>query len=257
MTRDSMNDFLCGIESWTLREDEPTPQPEPSIVSAQTNTTDQQPGPAALGFAFRRVVQTETLPSVRGGNVDLNRQAGSSPDTSSPSSSDTASEERVEVGPSRRTYTRPWSANMATTTTEARAVRRARPSSARTSNLEATRGQQKKNPGDKAAVKKKTQQRQRKREQGWDTRFTVAGSDSTMGAASTQFRKTSTQPRAMSQPKTRPVSFSLGKEQQKHSSNRGVHGKLLPWLDPKKQIKRKPLVGSGPYMLPKRNLVVA
>merc|ERR1711924_196874 len=26
--------------------------------------------------------------------------------------------------------------------------------------------------------------------------------------------------------------------------------KLLPWLDPKKQIKRKPLVDSSPYMLP-------
>lgn len=256
MTRDSMNDFLCGIENWTLREDEPTPKREPSLASAQTSAEGQPVGPAGLGSAFRRVVQTEALPPVQGGSAEPNRRAGSSAD-SSPSSSD-ASEERVEVGPSRRTYTRPWSANMATTTTEARAVRRARPSSARTSNMEATRGgQQRKNQADKGAVKKIAQQRQRKREQGWDTRFTVAGSETTTGSSTAQFGKVSSRPGAVSQPKSRPVSFSLGKEQQKHSSNRGVHGKLLPWLDPKKQIKRKPLVDSSPYMLPKRKIAVA
>jgi len=56
---------------------------------------------------------------------------------------------------------------------------------------------------------------------------------------------------------SRAICFTLGKEQKNKTGTKGLNGKLLPWHDPKKKIKRKPLVESSPYMMPKRRTVAA
>lgn len=88
------------------------------------------------------------------------------------------------------------------------------------------------------------ERRQKKREQGWDTRFGI-----------TQEKDASGYNGIKSKPKSQPVCFELSKAQMKNSAHTALNGKMLPWLDPKKKIKRKPLVDGAPYgskVLPKR-----
>lgn len=88
------------------------------------------------------------------------------------------------------------------------------------------------NANNKEAMRKKEKQR----EQGWNDRFGVNDSDSLC---------------RMSQlvaPKSTHSSLSKEHIRRKSSAASKTNGVLLPWNDPNKQIKRKPIVSCAPFM---------
>lgn len=242
--------MLCGIENWTLKEDEQpreAPGPKPHLQ-------ELEPGPTERSEASEEEQEQEQCEqrggSIRGEGTDrvefclddvmdrgvacMSRYSGNYPYYPP---LETGEEQRQEVSaPPRRTYQRPWSANMATDNSRAQSARRARPHSAKTQpELRPIKAQEKKKEQKNKQVQKK------RREEGWNDRFSVKDPCGVPKSSST----------------SRPVCFNLSKAQLKHSKTVGMHGKLLPWLDPKKQIKRKPLVDSAPFALPKRRVGAA
>lgn len=141
--------------------------------------------------------------------------------------------ERVTVGESthteRRTYTRPWSAHTVT----GRGKRSARPASAVSAQSARTQPETRKAQANDAEASRK---KEKKREQGWNERFGVNESDHMYHASQQRAPK--------------PTHFVLSKEQMRKKSNTvsNSNGKMLPWLDPNKQIKRKPIVACAPFM---------
>jgi len=145
---------------------------------------------------------------------------------------------REEVQDRRRTYQRPWTAGASRHAERSQPVVRQRPASAK---LTSCAGERSRAP---AAQKTKSVQKrkQKERESGWNQRFGVSQDVNSFGRRQTTSKM------------DRPLHFTLGKEQKKKTGTAGLDGKLLPWLDPKKQLKRKPLVSAAPYMLPRRKL---
>jgi len=141
-----------------------------------------------------------------------------------------------------RSYQRPWTAGAQRRQADEPELRYAAPSRQRPASAKPAMA----HSGTAARAGKRErvhkEQREKRKEQGWDGRFGVSRDVNTYDAK----RKAGKKGRA-------PLTYSLGKEVKNKSNTKGLHGKLLPWLDPKKQIKRKPLVDGAPVIM-RRNI---
>ena len=142
----------------------------------------------------------------------------------------------------RRAYQRPWTAGAQRKPTgETEPKKRPRPASAKPGVASRSGKGAKLSGGGGVPIKGKAQrqrekeQREQRREQGWNGRFGVSRDVNTYDATVRRAKA--------------PLTYSLETSQRKKSNTVGLQGKLLPWLDPKKQIKRKPLVDGAPVIM--------